>query len=68
MYALGTQETVTWNVGSDENSVFSINDSYDGSLEGNNEFQAFGDDPVDTYRFQLTHKCACSNGCLKTNK
>ena len=79
MYALGTQESATWNAGSDENenSVVSINYSYDAkkvivqlqcSLEGNNEFQAFGEDPVDTYRFQLTHKCACWNGCSKTNK
>ncbi len=33
------------------------------SAEGNNEFQAFGEDPINNYRFQLTHKCACWNGC-----
>jgi hypothetical protein len=33
------------------------------SAEGNNEFQAFGEDPINNYKFQLTHECACWNGC-----
>ena len=33
------------------------------SLEGNNEFQALGEDSINNYKFQLTHKCACWNGC-----
>jgi len=35
------------------------------STEGNNELQAFGEDPVNTFKFRFTHKCACWNGCSR---
>ena len=71
-FPLGTQESASWNPGSDSDSIPSINYTYmdkkvtvllQCSLDGNNEFQAFGEDPVNNYKFQLTHKCACWNGC-----
>ncbi|UJR12774.1 hypothetical protein I4U23_016948 [Adineta vaga] len=71
-FPLGTQGSVSWNVGSDLDTIPSINYSYKNkkvtvllqcSIEGNNEFQAFGEDPKNNYKFQLTHKCACWNGC-----
>jgi len=71
-FTLGTQESASWNPGSDLNDVPSVNYVYGNkkvsvllqcSTEGNNEFQAFGEDPINTYKFHLTHKCACWNGC-----
>jgi len=69
---LGTHESAWWDITSDENAIVSLNYVYRDkkvnvflqcSEEGNNEFQAYGEDPVNTFRFQLTHKCACWNGC-----
>jgi hypothetical protein len=71
-FTLGTQESASWKPGSGVDGVPSVNYVYADkkvsvllqcSTEGNNEFQAFGEDPVNTYKFQLTHKCACWNGC-----
>ena len=73
-FAVGTQESAWWDAGSDVNILPSVNYVYGDkkvkvllqcSNEGENEFQAFGEDPVNTFRFQLTHKCACWNGCSK---
>lgn len=27
------------------------------------EFEALGENPMNTYKFRLTHKCACWDGC-----
>ena len=71
-FPLGTQESSSWNPGAELDSIPSINYSYKNkkvtvllqcSSDGNNEFQAFGEDPKNNYKFQLTHKCACWNGC-----
>ena len=71
-FTLGTQQSASWNSGSDLDVLPSVNYAYGDkkvtvllqcSAEGNNEFQAFGEDPVNNYNFQLTHKCACWNGC-----
>jgi len=57
--ALGTQESAWWDAGSGVNSVPSVNYVYGDkkvsvllqcSTEGNNEFQAFGEDPVNTFK------------------
>jgi hypothetical protein len=69
---LGTQESAWWDAGSTMSSLPSVNYVYGDkkvsvllqcSNEENNEFQTFGEDPVNTFKFQLTHKCACWNGC-----
>jgi hypothetical protein len=69
---LGKQESASWNPGSILNDLPSINYVYADknvnvllqcSTEGNNEFEAFGENPINTYKFRLTHKCACWNGC-----
>ena len=71
-FTLGTQDSASWNPGSDLDTLPSINYAYGDrkvtvllqcSAEGNNEFQAFGEDPINNYKFQLTHKCACWNEC-----
>jgi hypothetical protein len=71
-FTLGTQESAWWDAESDVNGVASLNYVYANkkvsvllqcSTEENNEFQAYGEDPVNTYKFQLTHKCACWNQC-----
>ena len=73
-FTLGKQESASWNPGSDFDGIPSINYAYGDkkvsvllqcSPEGNNEFQAFGEDPINNYKFQLTHKCACWNGCSR---
>ena len=76
-FTLGTQESASWNPGSDLDSLPSVNYGYaekkvtvllQCSPEGNNEFQVFGEDPLNSYKFQLTHKCACWNGCSSGNE
>lgn len=71
-FTLGTQESARWNPGTGINDSPSVNYEYADkrvsvllqcSTEGNNEFQAYGEDPINTYKFRLTHKCACWNGC-----
>jgi hypothetical protein len=71
-FTLGKQESASWNPGSGSNDIPSVNYVYGAkkvdvllqcSSEGDNEFQAFGEDPVNTFKFRLTHKCACWNGC-----
>ena len=71
-FTLGTQESAWWDVGYEGNDVASLNYMYGDkkvnvilqcSSEGNNEFQAYGEDPVNTFKFKLTHKCACWNEC-----
>lgn len=29
-----------------------------------NEFEFLGENPINVYKFRLTNKCACWNGCL----
>ena len=76
-FTLGKQESASWNPGSDLDGLPSINYAYADrkvtvllqcSPEGNNELQAFGEDPVNNYKFQLTHKCACWDGCSRKEK
>ncbi len=31
--------------------------------DGPTEFEAFGVDPINNYKFRLADKCACWNGC-----
>jgi hypothetical protein len=71
-FALGTQESTLWDLGSGEDDSVSVsyvygdkkvNISLQCSMEGNNEFQAFGEGPINTYKFRFTHKCACWNRC-----
>jgi hypothetical protein len=71
-FTLGTQESASWNAGSGVDESPSVNYVYGDkkvsvalqcSMEGQNEFQAFGEDPINTYRFSFTHRCACWNGC-----
>ena len=73
-FTLGTQESAWWDVTSGENAVASLNYDYGDkkvqvlmkcSEEGNNEFEAYGEDPVNTFKFQLTHRCACWNRCSR---
>ena len=70
-YNLGTQETATWNAGSETNSPF-VSYAHVGrivtvklqcSTTGAEEFEVLGEDPTSFYTFRLTHKCACWNGC-----
>jgi len=71
-FTLGTQESAWWDSAFDTNGVASLNYVYGNkkvsvslqcSEDGNNEFEAFGENPVNTFRFQLTHKCVCWNAC-----
>ena len=30
---------------------------------GDAEFEALGEEPINTYKFRLAHKCSCWDGC-----
>jgi hypothetical protein len=33
------------------------------SIDGSEEFEVLGEDPIRTYKFRLTHICACWDAC-----
>ncbi len=70
--SLGTQESAQWIPETDSDTSPSL--SYSSGEknvtvalrcgnDGSNEFQAFGENPVNNFKFRLTHKCACWDGC-----
>lgn len=69
---LGTQESAKWNVEPNTDGALSI--SYTSlnkttivellcSNDGTSSFKALDDTSMNIYKFRLTHKCACWNGC-----
>jgi len=72
VYALGTQESASWNPGAETGGIPTVIYSAGDrrtlvllrcSTTGTEEFEVLGEDPVNTYIFRLTHKCACWDGC-----
>ena len=71
-FVIGTQDSAQWSPGAGLGSSPSVSYSYNekqatvslqcGS-EGDNQFEALGEDPINTFKFRLTHKCACWDGC-----
>jgi hypothetical protein len=72
-FVLGRQESAQWDAGAPLGGTPSVSYS-DGSKRVNvrlecpvgsepEEFEILGEDPIETYKFRLKHKCACWNGC-----
>jgi hypothetical protein len=71
-FTLGSQDSAKWSEGADLDAYPSVSYSYGEkqdtvelvcSSDGINLFGALGENPINTYRFILRHKCACWNGC-----
>ncbi len=71
-FALGTQESAVWSAGAGLGNIPQV--SYSSGekqvivllqcpVAGEEQFEALGENPINTYKFRLTHKCACWNGC-----
>ncbi|CAF3746268.1 unnamed protein product [Rotaria sordida] len=71
-FTLGTQDSAKWNPGDGLGSLPSI--SYSAgekkvtvilqcATDDTNEFEALGEPSINNYRFILTNKCACWDGC-----
>jgi hypothetical protein len=70
-FILGEQDSAVWDAGSDVDKP-SISYAYgekrvtvslECGTEGNDDLEALGEEPMNNYKFRLTHKCACWNGC-----
>ncbi|CAF1285472.1 unnamed protein product [Adineta steineri] len=74
-FSLGKQESVKWNPGAGLGSIPSITYTEGPkvvtvtlvcSTDGSEDFDALGESPTNNYKFRLTHKCACWDGCAHT--
>ena len=71
-FILGKHDSAKWNPGAGLGSSPSVNYEFGEkkvsvSLQcgqaGDNQLEALGEDGVNNFKFRLTHKCACWNGC-----
>jgi len=71
-FVLGTQESAVWNAGAGLGILPQVSYSIGNKkvvvllqcpIAGEERFEALGEDPINNYKFRLTHKCACWNGC-----
>ncbi|CAF1007924.1 unnamed protein product [Adineta ricciae] len=71
-FSIGLQNSASWNPGTGLGSLPSVTYS-DGakqasvtlqcSTDGSESLEALGESPTNFYKFRLTHKCACWDGC-----
>jgi len=70
--SLGTQESAKWSAGNGTSSAPTVSYTYQErqvvvelicSTNGTSLFEAFGENPRNTFKFRLTDKCACWDGC-----
>ncbi len=71
-FALGTQESAVWSAGAGLGSPPQVSYSLGEKKvvvflqcpdAGEEKFEALGEDMINNYKFRITHKCACWNGC-----
>jgi hypothetical protein len=71
-FILATQDGAKWDAGAGPGTNPSILYTYNDKLvsvelicsdKTNAELEAIGEGPQNNYKFRLTHKCACWNGC-----
>ena len=71
-FTLGTQDSAKWNPGAGLGDVPSVSYSFGPkqvqvslvcSDSTTAEFEPLGESPINMYKFRLTHKCACWDGC-----
>ncbi|CAF1226457.1 unnamed protein product [Adineta steineri] len=74
-FSLGKQESVKWNPGAGLGSLPSVTYTQGAkvvtvtlvcSTDGTEDFDALGESPINNYKFRLSHKCACWDGCAHT--
>ncbi len=70
-FIIGTQESAQWNGGTNTTAP-TVSYTYLTkrvtvelicSTNGTNLLEAFGENPFNTFKFRLTHRCACWNQC-----
>lgn len=72
-FALGTQESAVWSAGDGTGDPVILYNYQTKNVSltlhclesGTPSLQAFGEGPVEFYKLQLNHKCACWNACSK---
>jgi hypothetical protein len=71
-FPLGTQESAKWTAGNGTSSAPTVSYTYEEkqvivelicSTNGTNLFEVFDENPINTFKFRLTDKCACWNEC-----
>ena len=70
-FAIGSQESAQWNEGAGLGSSPSITYTSGEKITIVNlacggdtvQLEALGENPTNNYKFRLTHKCACWDGC-----
>jgi hypothetical protein len=71
-FIIAKHDSVTWSSGAGLGSLPSITYSYmdkktvvqlQCGVDSDNLLEALGEEPTNNYKFRLTHKCACWNGC-----
>ncbi len=72
IFPIGAQNTAEWISEGGSDGTASISYIYGEkqtivslqcSTHGTNQFEALGENPINVYRFRLTHICACWNVC-----
>ncbi len=71
-FILGTQDSAKWDAGAGPGTNPTIAYNYGEkqvsvelvcSENTTAEFEAIGENPINNFKFRLTHKCACWDGC-----
>ena len=70
-FPLGTQNSAQWSPGglggypsiSYSNGEKQTIVTLQCSIDGTSEFEVLGEAPINVYKFRLTDRCACWNGC-----
>lgn len=72
VFTLGTQDSASWNPGTAIGANPLVTYSYGAkkvivelvcAKSGPGDFEALGENPENTFKFRLTNKCACWDGC-----
>jgi hypothetical protein len=76
-FKLATQDSAVWSATGGLGNIPSVSYSYlekkvnvqlqCSASTTTPEFEALGEDPINTYKFRLTHKCCCWDGCSGKN-
>ena len=77
-FDIGVQDSATWSAGAtggfpsvtytsanrEKTTIIQMQCAKDDT----NDLEALGEGPTNTYKFRLTHKCACWDGCSSSRK
>ncbi len=71
-FVLGRQDSAKWDAGAGPGTNPTISYSFDAkqalielqcATDETNQLEAIGEGPINVYKFRLTNKCACWDGC-----